>query len=157
MGAPPCVGPFFVISTYRITGLHYIWVLDFKCSLRWLALPSESMGYTSNMGVKPSVQQMSVRSSYWITLLQYSYGCTNLSEASLCNLYLQNHFVTLVLWEGLLHCSQCWLRLPTESLACTTHMGVQRKVQPKLVVFTFRINGLHLTYGCPTLIGACDY
>ena len=76
MGAPPTVQLMFVSSTYRITGLHYtygsatlsaayvgylhllnhwvtqhIWVSNLKGSLCWLALPTESLGYTTLMGV----------------------------------------------------------------------------------------------------------
>ena len=77
MGAPPYVQPMLVSSTYRITGLRYIygcatlsaayvfsqstyritglrlhlWMRYLKCSLCFfLAPPSESLGYTTLMG-----------------------------------------------------------------------------------------------------------
>ena len=78
MGAQPKVRPMFVSSTYRITELHYtygnatlsadyvgnlhfqnhwvtphIWVSNLKGSLNWLALPTESLGYTTLMGAPP--------------------------------------------------------------------------------------------------------
>ena len=76
MGAPPKVQPMFVSSMYGISELHYtfvnailsaeyvgnlhfqnhgvtphIWVSNLKGSLNWLALPTESLGYTTLMGV----------------------------------------------------------------------------------------------------------
>ena len=78
MGAPPYAQPLLVTSTRTITALHYtygcatlsaaylckiylenhwvnlhLWVSNVKCSLCWLGLFSESMGYTSLMGVQP--------------------------------------------------------------------------------------------------------
>ena len=39
----------------------HLWVCHLKCSLCLLALPQESLGYTSPMGVPPKVQPMFVK------------------------------------------------------------------------------------------------
>ena len=81
------------VMNYWVTLL--LWVRHLKCSLCWLALSSESLSYTTLMGVQPYVQSMFVGSSYRITGLHYTYGCASLSAAYRCKLYLQNHWVTL--------------------------------------------------------------
>ena len=78
MGAPPKVQPTFVSSTYRITELNYtygnatlsahyvgylyfqnhwftphILVTNLRGSLCWLALPRESLGYTTLIDAPP--------------------------------------------------------------------------------------------------------
>ena len=78
-----------VTSSFRITGLyftygcpalnaaydgkHYIqnhwsklqvWVSNLTWSLCLLAVPSESLGYTTLIGVQPQVQPMIVKSTY---------------------------------------------------------------------------------------------
>ena len=78
MGAPPKVQPMFVSSTYRISELNYtygnatlsadyvgylyfpnLWftphisVTNLRGSLCWLALPRESLGYTTLIDAPP--------------------------------------------------------------------------------------------------------
>ena len=50
------------------------------------------MGYSSIIGVQHLVQPMIVRSTYRITLLQYTDGCATLSGDYLCKLYLKDHW-----------------------------------------------------------------
>ena len=76
------------------------------------------------MGAPPKVQLMFVSSTYRITGLHYTYGSATLSAAYVGYLYFLNHWVTLHIWVSNLKGSLCWLALPTESLGCTTLMGV---------------------------------
>ena len=126
-----------------------LWVSNLKCSVTWLPPSSESVCETTYMGVQVKVQPMLVGSIFSITELHFTY-----LDATLRVLYLHNHFVTLVLWVRHLNCSPCWLRLAAESLDDIAHMSVQPLVHRMLVGFTFRINGLRLTYRCPAL-SAC--
>ena len=100
-GAPPKILRLFESSTYRITELHYTygnatlsadyvgylyfqnhcvtpykWVFNSKDSLCWLALPRESLGYTTLIGVQPQVQPMIVRPTYRINRSHYTFGCS---------------------------------------------------------------------------------
>ena len=68
---------------------------------------------------------MLVTSTQRITGLHYTYGCPTLIRAYVGYLYLQNHRVTLHIWESNLKFSLCLLALPSESLGYTTLMGVQ--------------------------------
>ena len=76
------------------------------------------------MGAPPTVQLMFVSSTYRITGLHYTYESATLSAAYVGYLYFLNHWVTLHIWVSNLKGSLCWLALPTESLGCTTLMGV---------------------------------
>ena len=60
----------FLSTTHRITELPQLLVRHLKCSLCLLALPRESLGYTTLMGVQ--------------TYLSFP-----------CNLYLYNYWATL--------------------------------------------------------------
>ena len=67
MGAPPCVRLTLVISTKRITWLHY----SYECatlSKAYACLPlfSEGLGYTIKKGVQPLLQPMLLSSTYKI-------------------------------------------------------------------------------------------
>ena len=57
------------------------------------------------MGVQPQMPPMFVSSTYRITGLHHTYGCTILSATYLCKLYLENHWVTLHLLVSSLKCS----------------------------------------------------
>ena len=89
---------------------------NLKCSLCWLANPSESLTYTTRMGVQPLLklmfisptyttiigvqpqeQPIIVRSTYRITGSHKTYGGPTLSSAYVCKLYVQNPWVTLKL------------------------------------------------------------
>ena len=134
-----------VLSTYRITGLHYTYgcatlsaayvgyryflnqrVTPYKSlsnpkdSLCWLALPRKSLGYTTLMGVQPQVQPMIVRPTYRITRSHYTFGCLTYSSAYVCKLCVHNHWVTLHLWKRHLEYSLCWLPLRRESPGYTS-------------------------------------
>ena len=144
MGDPTKVHLMFL----RLTELHYTygnatlsadyvgylyfenhWVTPYKCvsnpkdTLCWLALPRESMGYTTLIGVQPQVQPMIVRPTYRITRSHYTFGCPIYSSAYVCKLYVQNHWVTLDLWKRHLECSLCWLPLRRESPGYTSVIG----------------------------------
>ena len=119
---------------------------NLKCSLCLLAQPRESLANTILIGAPPWAQPLLVSSSY-------IYGCANLSAAFVCNLYLQNTWVTLHLWVSNLNCSLCLLALPTESLVSTVLIGAPPWVQPLLVSSTFRNTVIHYTCGCPSLSG----
>ena len=148
MGAPTKVHLMFLSSTYRLTELHYTygnatlsadyvgylyfqnhwvtpykWVSNPKDSLCWLALPRESLGYTTLIGVQPQVQPMIVRPTYRSTRSHYTFGCPTYSSAYVCKLYVQNHWVTLHLWKRHLKCSLCWLPLRRESPGYTSVIG----------------------------------
>ena len=122
MGAPTKVHVMFLSCSYRLTDLHYTygnatlsadyvgylyfhnhwvtpykWVSNPKDSLCWLALPRESLGYTTLIGVQPQVQPMIVRPTYRITRSHYTFGCLTYSSAYVCKLYVENHRVTLQL------------------------------------------------------------
>jgi len=127
-----------VISTYRITGLHYTYgcrtfraayvgyhyvvnkcvtllllVSHLKCSLSLHDQPRESLSYPAPIGVEPYEQPIFIGSTYRITLLHLSYRCAILSAAYLCNVYFENHWVTVHLWVSHLLSSLCQLALPT--------------------------------------------
>ena len=57
------------------------------------------------MGAPPYAQPMLVTSTRTITVLHYTYGCATLTEAYLCKIYLENHWVTLHLWVSNVKCS----------------------------------------------------
>ena len=101
----------------------HLWVRHLKCSLCWLAPPSESLAETLLIGNQPLVQRMFVSSSCRITEFHYTYGCATLSAAFICMFLLQNHRVTLHLWVSNLKCSLCLFALATESLGYTSVMG----------------------------------
>ena len=146
MGPPTKVHLLFLSCTYRLTELHYTygnanlsgdyvgylyfqnhwvtpykWVSNPKDSLCWLALPRESLGYTTLIGVQPQVQPMIVRPIYRITRSHYTFGCPTYSSAYVSKLYVQNHWVTLHLCT--LKCSLILLGLPTKSVDHTRLMG----------------------------------
>ena len=148
MGPPTKVHLMFLSSTYRLTELHYTygnatlsgnnvgylyfqnhwvtpykWVSNAKDSLCWLALPRNSLGYTTLIGVQPQVQPMTVRPTYRITRSHYTFGCPTYRSAYVCNLYVQKNWVTLNLWKRPLKCSLCWLPVRTESLGYTSVIG----------------------------------
>ena len=50
-------------SICRITGLQHTYVSNPEDSLCWLALPRESLGYTTLVGAPPQVEAMLVTSS----------------------------------------------------------------------------------------------
>ena len=132
------------------------------------------MGYVTVMGFQPQVQPMFVSSTYRIkhsigheepmlvssifsmTGLRYPYGGTTVSAAYVCNLYVQNQWLTLHPWVFNLKCSLCLLALRTESLGQTILIGALPWVLPLLVRSTFTNTRLHYTYGCPTLSKAYD-
>ena len=137
------------------TTLH-VWVSNLNWSLFLWTLPTESLGYTTLIGVQPQVQPMIVRSTYRITRSHYTFGCPTYSSAYVCKLYVQNHLVTLHLWKRHLKCSLCWLplrrespgylslsALTLESLGCTTLIRFQLRVQRIILRFTYRLTGLH--------------
>ena len=137
------------------TTLH-VWVSNLNWSLFLWTLPTESLGYTTLIGVQPQVQPMIVRSTYRITRSHYTFGCPTYSSAYVCKLYVQNHLVTLHLWKHHLKCSLCWLplrrespgylslsALTLESLGCTTLIRFQLRVQRIILRFTYRLTGLH--------------
>ena len=122
---------------------------------KWLlALPLESLGYTTLMGAPPKEEPMFVSSTFSMTGLRCTYGCATVSAAYVCNLYVQKHWVTLHSWVSNLKCSLCLLALPTESLANTILIGAPPWVQPLLVRSTYRITWLHYTYRSATLRAA---
>ena len=91
---------------------------NLKGSLNWLALPTESLGYTTFRGVYVKFSLLLLAPPTEIlgfTLLMGVQG------------YKQNHRVTLQLWERHLKCTLCWLPLVSESLGYTIHMGVHPK------------------------------
>ena len=90
------------------------WVSNLKCSLCWLALPSESLGYRTHMAIKTLVQSMFVKSAFGITCLVSSYQCYLKCSLYLLVVHLQNHCVTLHLWVSNLRRSICLSALPTE-------------------------------------------
>ena len=117
MGTPPLVQPMLVISSLRITCLHYTYgcqtlsvgyvcmfyldnqrgtlhlqVSNVTFSLLLLAPPTESLACTTLMGAPPQMQPMLVTSSSRITCLHNTYRCPTLSEAYVCMFYLQNHW-----------------------------------------------------------------
>ena len=136
------------------TTLH-VWVSNLNWS-QFLWTPStESMGYTTLIGVQPEVQPMIIRSTYRITRSHYTFGCPTYSSAYVCKLYVQNHLVTLHLWKRHLKCSLCWLplrrespgylslsALTVESLGYTTLIRFQLRVQRIILTFTYRLTGL---------------
>ena len=63
---------------------------NLKCSLCFLALPTESLGYATLLGALPLVQPVFVISTYRITKSDYTYGCATLSAGHVCTLSLQN-------------------------------------------------------------------
>ena len=108
---------------------------------------------------------MFVSSTYRITKLHYTYGNTTLSEDYVGYLYFENYWLTPHIWVSNLKGSLCWSALPTELLGYITLIGVQPQVQPTLlgvpptvqlmfVSSTYRITGLHYTYGSATLSAA---
>ena len=136
------VQPKLVTTTYRITGLHYIyecsssgaayickiylenhrvtlhlWVSNLVNSQCLLTVPTQSLYYTSLMGVPPYLQPMLVTSFYRITRWHYTYECPTLSAPYVGWLYLQNQFVTLHLWVSSFKCMLCLIGLLTESLS----------------------------------------
>ena len=126
---------------------------NLKCSLCWLALPSESLDCTTLIGVQPQVQPLFVSSTKRITWLHYTYRCATLRAPYVSNVYLYNHWVRVYLRVRHLKCSLCLLALPTESLANTILIGAPPWGQPLLVSSTFRNTGLRYTSGCPSLSG----
>ena len=120
-GVPLKFQRMFVSSTYKITGLYYtygsvtwsaayvgnlyfqnhwvtpnVWVPNLKFS-SWLPLFSETLGYTTHMGVQPVLQPVLVSSTYKITGLHYTYRGATLSAAYVGYLYLENRWVTVQL------------------------------------------------------------
>jgi len=98
-------------------------VSNFYCSLCWLPLPLQSLGYTTLMGAPRYVRPMVFTFTLRITVLHYAYGCATLKVAYICKIYLENHRVTLHLWVPNLMSSQFSLALPKESLCYTSLMG----------------------------------
>ena len=90
MGAPPKFQA-YVCNLYLQN--HWVtlnlWVRQLKCSLCFLALLTESLGYTTLMVASPT---------YRITWLHYSFWCATLSAAYVRKHYLLHHQVTLHLW-----------------------------------------------------------
>ena len=136
------------------TTLH-VWVSNLNWSLFLWTPSTESMGYTTLIGVQPEVQPMIIRSTYRITRSHYTFGCPTYSSAYVCKLYVQNHWVTLHLWKRHLKCSLCWLplrrespgylslsALTVESLGYTTLIRFQLRVQRIILTFTYRLTGL---------------
>ena len=136
------------------TTLH-VWVSNLNWSLFLWTPSTESMGYTTLIGVQPEVQPMIIRSTYRITRSHYTFGCPTYSSAYVCKLYVQNHLVTLHLWKRHLKCSLCWLplrrespgylslsALTVESLGYTTLIRFQLRVQRIILTFTYRLTGL---------------
>ena len=99
----------FVTSIYRITGLKYtyrcailsaaylcklylqnhwvtlhLWVSNLKFSLLLLPLPTQSLCFTTLMGVQPLCSLCWLALSTEITVLQYSYGCATFSAENTC-------------------------------------------------------------------------
>ena len=64
--------------------------------------------------------------------------------------HLQSHWTTLQVWVSKINQCLCLEALPTESLGYTTLICVQPQVQPMFVCSTYRMTGLHYTYGCAT-------
>ena len=87
-----------------------VWVSNINRCVCLGALPTESLGYTTLIGVQPQVQPMTVMSTYTITGSQKIYGCLTIS-------------VTPHIWVCNLKGSLCWLALPKESLS-TLHLWV---------------------------------
>ena len=129
--------------------LHLL-VSSLKCSLSFLGLLTESLDQTRLMVAPPTVHLMlaglhqtfgcpTLRASYvgylylqnhwlWRRVWPSSLQCSPIySSAYVCKLYVQNHCVTLHLWKRNLKCSLCW------------------------VTSTYRITGLHFSYGSATL------
>ena len=100
------------------------------------------------------MQPMLVRCTFRMTELLYTYGCPTLIEAYFYELFLRNHWVTLHLLVSSLKCSLWLLGLLTESLDHTTLLGAPPTVQLMFVSSTYRITGLHYTYGSATLSAA---
>ena len=121
-----------------------------KYSLCWLPLLSESLGLTSLIGFQPLVQPMLVRCTCRMTELSYTSGC----PPYFYELFLRNHWVTLHLLVSILKCSLWFLGLLIESLDHTTLLGAPPTVQLMFVSSTYRITGLHYTYGSATLSAA---
>jgi len=67
------------------------------------------------MGAPRYVQFLFVSYTYGTTVLHYTYVWATFSAADVCYLYLENFWVTLLLWVRHLTCSLCWLPLPRES------------------------------------------
>ena len=82
------------------------------------------------MVVLPQVQPMFVSSTYRITLLHYTFRCPTLGAAYVCQLYLQNDWIILLLW--------------------VRHL----KKEPLLVGSTFSMTALRYSFGCATVSGA---
>ena len=125
MGAPPCVRLTLVISTKRITWLHY----SYECatlSKAYACLPlfPEGLGYTKKRvcNLYCNLCCLALPTKSWG--LQYTSGCATLNKAYAGYLHLENHWVKLQLWVRHLKCSLCLLPLFSESLGYTTHMGV---------------------------------
>ena len=91
------------------TTLH-VWVSNINRCLCLEALPTESLVYTTLIGVQPQMQPMTVMSTYAITGSHKNYGCLTIS-------------VTPHIWVCNLKGSLCWLALPKESLR-TLHLLV---------------------------------
>ena len=143
--------------SYRINGLECTYgratlmVSNLRRSICLLALPLESLGYSTLMGAPPKEEPMLVSSTFTMTESRYTYRCATVSSAYFCNFCLRNRWVTLHLWVSNLMCSLCVLALPTESPGYTILIGAPRWVLPLLLRSTFTNTRLHYTYRCPTL------
>ena len=107
------------LQNYRVT-LHF-WLSNLRCNLCLLVLPTGLLGYTTLIGALSYVQAMFVcsaykingytkimgallyllamfvTSTYRITQLDYPYGCSSLSTAYDCKLFLLNNWFLLPL------------------------------------------------------------
>jgi len=101
MGGPPSVRPMLVISTLKISGLHYTYGCATLCAA--------------------SICKLTFR----IPGLHYTDKCPTLTTGYVSYLYLQTHSVTLPLWVRHLKCSLSLEGVPREILGYTSLMGVQ--------------------------------
>jgi len=108
----------------------HLWVSNQMSSLCPLALPTKLLRYTTLMGAHLKC------SLFWLRLftekLGYTYGCPTLSAAYVSWFYLQNHWVALHLWVCNLKCSLFFLGRLAESLSYNTLMSASTLVEPIL-------------------------
>ena len=103
------------INFEKTVGLNSFqkWVSNLVNSQCLLALPTQSLYYTSLMGAPPYLQPMLVTSFYRFTRWHCTYGWPTLSAPYVGWLYLQNQWVTPHLWVCSFKCSVCLLCLLT--------------------------------------------
>ena len=97
---------------------------------------------------------MLICSTFRITGLLLTYRYPTLSGASGCYVYLQSNKIPLHLWVSYFKCSPFLYALATEFQSYTTLTGVQPQMQPMFVSSTYRITGVHYTYGSVILCAA---